>query len=123
MEKKKILIVDDEEGIRQLVRRMLGDEHLVLEAIDGQMAIDMAHEQNPDIILMDIMMPRKDGNLACFEIKNDPFTKAIPVVMLTIVGYELNKEFAEQMGASGYITKPFTVNTLKAMIDQFLGLE
>ncbi len=113
MEKKKILVVDDEEVVRQVVRRMLGDEYLVLEAQDGAEAINMARGQKPDIILMDMMMPKIDGLTACYAIKKDPATREIPVVMLTAIGYDLNKKLSENiMGADGYITKPFTREAL-----------
>jgi CheY-like chemotaxis protein len=65
-------------------------------------------------------MPKKDGLTACSEIKASNATRAIPVIMLTGVGYELNKKIAEAMGASGYITKPFTPQGLLDTISKFL---
>ncbi len=120
MEKKKVLIVDDEENVRHLVRRMLGKKHVVLEAKDGEVAINIVHNQRPDIILMDIMMPNLDGYTACHTIKHDPVTKTIPVVMLTAIGQELNKRLAKEMGADGYVTKPFKLADLMDIIDRFL---
>ena len=120
MEKKKVLVVDDEENVRHLLRSMLGNKYTVLEAKDGEVAIDIARSQRPDIILMDIMMPNIDGYTACYTIKQDPATKTIPVVMVTAVGQELNKKLANEMGASGYVTKPFTSQELLDTIDQFL---
>jgi CheY-like chemotaxis protein len=111
--KKTVLIVDDEPGVRRLVRKILSEDYAVIEALDGQEAINVVRTQKPDIILMDMMMPRMDGLTACYAIKTDETTKAIPVVMLTAIGYELNKKLSEDvMGASGYITKPFTRETL-----------
>lgn len=121
MDRKKILIVDDEANIRLLVSSMLSKDYIVLGASDGKEAVDMARSQKPDLILMDIMMPNMDGYAACHAIKTAPTTKAIPVVMLTAVGYELNKALAKQMGASGYITKPFSPRDLLDTIDQFLS--
>jgi CheY-like chemotaxis protein len=112
MDKKKILIVDDESNIRLLLRRLLQKNYTIIEATDGQEAIDITRSQKPDLVLMDIMMSRVDGYTACTVIKTDPATREIPVVMLTAIGSELNKEFAEKMGASGYITKPFTLSDL-----------
>lgn len=112
MDKQKILIADDEPGIRLLVSRMLGEEYVVLEAADGEEALDIAERQQPALILMDLMMPKIDGYAACFRIKTDQVTREIPVVMLTAIGHELNKRFAEEMGANGYITKPFTREAL-----------
>ena len=112
MDKQKILIADDEQGIRLIISRLLAEEYIVLEAADGEEAIDIAKEQQPVLILMDLMMPKMDGYDACLRIKSDQATKGIPVVILTAVGHELNKKYAEEMGADGYITKPFTRESL-----------
>lgn len=112
MQEKTILVVDDEEYVRRVVRSMLGKEYVVLEAVDGAVAVDMARSHKPDFILMDIMMPNVDGYTACGIIKKDPATKAIPVVMLTALGQELNKKLAQEIGANGYITKPFSLQEL-----------
>lgn len=112
MDKQKILIADDEPGIRLIVSRILEKEYMVLEAADGEEAIDIAKEQQPVLVLMDLMMPKMDGYAACSIIKSDQATKGIPVVILTAVGHELNKKYAEEMGADGYITKPFTRESL-----------
>ncbi len=108
MNKKKILIVDDESNIRLLVSSMLNQDYIVIHAGDGDEAIAIAKRQKPDLILMDIMMPRMDGYAACSVIKADPALKKIPVVMLTGVGHELNKKLAKEVGADGYTTKPFS---------------
>jgi len=115
-----ILIVDDEETVRRLLRSMLGNKYIVLEAKDGEVAIDIARSQKPDFILMDIMMPNMDGYTACHTIKQDPATKTIPVVMLTAAGQELNKKLAQEMGADGYITKPFGLLELLNTVERFL---
>jgi len=80
----------------------------------------MARRHKPDLILMDIMMPKMDGYTACKTIKTDPITQAIPVVMLTAVGYELNVELSRGMGADGYIIKPFSQQNLLDTIARFL---
>lgn len=118
--RKKILIVDDEENIRRLLRSLLGSKYIVLEAKDGEVAIDMARSHRPDIILMDILMPNIDGYTACHTIKQDPTTKTIPVVMVTAIGHELNKRLAKEIGADGYITKPFKLQDLLSTVDGFL---
>jgi len=112
MDKQKILIADDEQAIRLIVSRILEEEYMVLEAADGEEAIDIAKGQQPVLILMDLMMPKLDGYAACLRIKADQATKGIPVVILTAIGNELNKKYAEEMGADGYITKPFTRESL-----------
>ena len=120
MGKGKILVVDDEENVRRLLRSMLGNKYIVLEAKDGEVAIDIARSQKPDFILMDIVMPNIDGYTACYTIKQDPATKTIPIVMLTAVGQELNKKLAQEMGADGYITKPFSLLELLNTVERFL---
>jgi two-component system alkaline phosphatase synthesis response regulator PhoP len=106
--KKRVLVADDESGVRRLVRRILSQEYDVIEAQDGEEAVRMARSQTPDIILMDIIMPKTDGLTACLAIKKDQNTKDIPVIMVTAIGYDLNKKLAENVaGASAYITKPF----------------
>jgi CheY-like chemotaxis protein len=112
MDKQKILIADDEPGVRLIVSRILEEEYMVLEAADGEEAIDIAKGQQPALVLMDLMMPKMDGYAACSRIKSDQVTKEIKVVMLTAVGHELNKKYAEEMGADGYITKPFARESL-----------
>ncbi len=117
---KKILVVDDEENVRRLVCSMLGKENIVIEAEDGEVAVHMARSHNPDFTLMDIMMPNMDGYTACHTIKKDPATKAIPVVMLTALGHELNVKLSQEMGADGYMNKPFSHQDLLDTIDRFL---
>ena len=121
MDKKKILIADDELNIRSLVSRMLGKDYIVIEATNGEEAIDIAKRQEPDLILMDLMMPQMDGYTACSSIKTDQATKGIPVVMLTGVTHELNKSFAREMGADGYLSKPFSADELLRQVKQVLG--
>ena len=118
--RKTILIADDEKNVRHLVRSMLGEENAVIEAEDGEVAVHMARHHKPDFILMDIMMPKMDGYTACKIIKTTPVIKAIPIVMLTAVGYELNVELSREMGADGYITKPFSQQDLLNTVDRFL---
>ena len=122
MEKPSVLVVDDEQTIRSLVRRFLSDKFAVLEASDGEEAVDMARKHKPAFILMDIMMPNMDGYNACSMIKNDQATRGIPVVMLTGLGYELNKKLAEEVGADGYITKPVNSEELQDIIGKFLAI-
>ncbi len=120
MMKRKILIADDEQFIRLLVKRLLSQNYIVLEASDGEEAIDIARSQKPDLILMDIMMPGVDGYIPCHQITKGQATKAIPVVMLTGVGHELNKKLSWEVGATGYITKPFILQELLDVIGPLL---
>lgn len=99
---------------------MLGRENTVIGAEDGEVAIYMARRHKPDLILMDIMMPKMDGYTACKAIKTTPAIQAVPVVMLTAVSYELNVELSRGMGADGYITKPFSQQNLLDTITRLL---
>jgi putative nucleotidyltransferase with HDIG domain len=118
--RKRILVTDDEASIRLLVRSILGNDYAVIEAPDGQKAVEFAQSQDPALILIDIFMPEKDGLQACYEIKANLATKEIPVVMLTTVDLEMNRKLSADLGADGYITKPFTPGELLNTIARFL---
>ena len=120
MDKKKILVADDELNIRSLVSKLLNRDYIVIEATNGKEAVDIAKREKPDLILMDLMMPEMDGYTACSIIKADQATQSIPVVILTAVSHELNKKLAKEIGASGYLTKPFQLQDLLDAIDKFL---
>ncbi len=118
---KVILIVEDDPKSLILARDLLQiSGFTTIEATDGEQGIELAKAKKPDLILMDIMMPRMDGYTACREIKMDKATKAIPVVMLTSLGYELNKQLGKGVGADGYITKPVNRQELLDVISRFL---
>jgi CheY-like chemotaxis protein len=118
--RKKILIVDDEPNVRRLSRTILAKQYEVFEAEDGRQAIEMANAKKPDVILMDMMMPKMDGLTACHVIKTDEATKSIPVIMVTAIGFELNIKLSEQMGATGYVTKPFSSQDLLGIVGQVM---
>ena len=120
--KKTILVADDEDSIRLLVKKALGKEYTVLEAKDGREAIDIASDKEPDLILMDIMMPKVDGLSACHMIKKNPETEKIPIVMLTGVGYDLNRRLStEIMGADDYVTEPFDHEVLLDVVKKHIN--
>jgi CheY-like chemotaxis protein len=119
---RTILVVEDDPKSLTLTKDMLHvSGYTTISAMDGNQGIELAKSAKPDLILMDIMMPRKDGYAACSDIKKDPATRNIPIVMLTAVGYELNKKLAQQFGADGYITKPFTRQVLIDAISPLLA--
>jgi len=118
---KKVLVVDDELGVRRLIYQILSNSYDVFEAQNGEEAISMSNSQQPDIILMDMMMPKMDGFTACSKIKNNETTRKIPVIMVTAIGYELNKKLsADVAGCDGYITKPFNPQELLAAVSHLL---
>ena len=118
-DKQKILVADDELYIRLLVRDILESEFTVLEASNGEEAVSVTRAEQPDLVLMDILMPKLDGYTACSAIKNNELTKDTPVVMLTGVGHELNKQLSQEMGATAYITKPFNPEDLLDKVRQY----
>jgi two-component system alkaline phosphatase synthesis response regulator PhoP len=119
--KKKVLIVDDEPNVRRLSRTILINKFEIIEAEDGRQALEQVSAKKPDVILMDLMMPKMDGLTACHIIKNDPLTKAIPIIMVTAIGFELNIRLSQQMGANGYVTKPFLPQQLLEKIVEVLA--
>ena len=119
-DRKKILIVDDEPSVRLLINEYLKDNYIVLEAQNGIEAIEVAFGQTPDLILMDIIMPQMNGISACNIIKNSDVTSSIPIVMVTSLGYELNKKLSFELGADAYIVKPFSKQELLEVCVRFL---
>jgi len=112
----KILIVDDEENIRHLLRLAFEEDFDVVEAHDGMDAFDKAVKVKPDIILSDIMMPRLDGYGLYRKIRSRPETSSVPFVFLSAKKDVDERVLGLEMGADDYITKPFSVKELKAKI-------
>ncbi len=111
---KTILIVDDEQPIVDiLVYNLQKEGYRTIEASDGITAVDMALEQKPDLILLDIMLPRLDGLSVCKRIKN---SLNVPILMLTAKDSEIDKILGLELGADDYITKPFSVRELVARV-------
>ena len=118
---KVVLVVEDDPRSLKLTRDMLTiSGYDSIPAVDGEQGVQIAKTQKPDLILMDIMMPKMDGYTACHALKADAATKDIPVIMVTSVGFELNKVLAGQFGAAGYITKPVDRQELVNKIKPFL---
>jgi two-component system response regulator VicR len=113
-ESKTILIVDDEEPIRDiLVCNLQREGYKTIEAGDGVTAVNIALEQKPDLILLDIMLPKMDGLSVCKRIKN---SLNVPILMLTAKDGEIDKILGLELGADDYITKPFSVRELVARV-------
>jgi len=119
-EKRKILIADDEEDVKQLVRSVLSNDYTVIEAANGQEAVEATQSQKPALVLMDTLLPGKDGLRALYEIKSNLATKEIPVIMLTEKNQEANRKYSVDLGADQCITKPFSPQDLLDTVDQFL---
>ena len=117
---KRILVVDDDPGDRKLIRNMLDKKYIVIEANDGKEALDSICSEKPDLIIMDVMMPKIDGYSACSMIKEDPSTADLPIIMLTGLEDELNIRLAAKLGASAYFTKLPNKQELLDKINQLL---
>lgn len=119
---KRVLAVDDEPHILKLISFSLASHGFdVLEAGDGLSAIEVARNEQPDLILLDVMMPALDGYEACRRLKADPETASIPIVMLSAKSQKAEQAAGFDVGALDYITKPFTPKDLVAAVEGFLG--
>lgn len=120
--KKKILLVDDEPDIRILVTARLN--HLGYDTItagDGQEGLNLARKESPDLVLLDLMLPKLDGYKVCRMLKFDKTFGHIPVVIFSSRGTEQDKQLAAEVGADGYLVKPFEEKEFKATLEKFLG--
>ena len=112
--KKTILVVDDEKMILNLLScNLIKEGYNVIEATDGVQAISLAQEKRPDLILLDIMIPKLDGLSVCKRVKN---MMNIPILMVTAKDDELDKILGLELGADDYITKPFSIRELLARV-------
>ena len=121
-DEKQILIVEDNDELRQLMVRIFSRYHKVTSAANGEEALKMIAEDEPDIIVSDVMMPVMDGLEMCRKLKNDINTSHIPLILLTARNTPEDRVECYEAGADGYISKPFELPVLKARIDNFLRL-
>lgn len=119
-DKPTVLIIDDNNDIRQYERTLLQDNYFVLEASDGKEGIDVAKKEVPDLVICDVMMPVMDGLEFTEQLKTNTATSHIPVIMLTAKNLEEHRADGYAHGADSYITKPFHSKVLLARIDNLL---
>lgn len=118
----KILIVDDEEDlVEMLTFRLRAADYDVVSARDGREGLEKAKTEKPDLIILDVMMPKMDGYHVCRTLKSDNAYKNIPIIMLTAKVLDGDKKAGEIAGADDYITKPFDGGELLAKIKKLLG--
>lgn len=114
MAEYKILVVDDEEPIAKILGFNLRKEgYDVIVANDGEKAVELAFSEDPDLILLDLMLPKKDGMEVCREVRAQ---KNIPIIMLTAKNSEIDKVLGLEFGADDYVTKPFSTRELMARV-------
>ena len=121
MDEKMVLVIEDDELNLKLVKEMLRlGNYRTIEAMDAETGIQMAGQHKPDLILMDIHLPKMDGLSATRIIKSDENLKQIPIVALTALAMADDREKALEAGCDDYITKPFRLQNLLKTIDQLL---
>ena len=125
---KKVLIVDDEVHIRTLLEQALEeleDDYDVelLSAGDGEEGLKLIREEKPDLVFLDVMMPKMNGYDVCRTVKSDPELKDIKIILLTAKGQEVDKKQGLEARAYKYITKPFDPDEILEEAKKILGLE
>lgn len=119
MAKKRLLIVDDEADLAEMIKfRMENNGYEVLLAHDGQAALEMARKEKPDLIILDLMLPKMDGYKVCGLLKKDGRYAHIPVIIFTAKGQEEDMKLGEELGADAYIIKPFEPQVLLGKIKE-----
>jgi len=122
---KNVLLADDDETVRTLLRIVLEKNGLtVTTAEDGREALDLIRRQRPDLILLDLKMPRLNGYQLFAELKSDEALKSIPIIVITALTRESEREdeeWARRMGAEGFLTKPFTPDELGRRVQEIIG--
>jgi two-component system, OmpR family, alkaline phosphatase synthesis response regulator PhoP len=119
--KKRILLIEDEEDIiTTLVFRLESEGYEVITAMDGEAGLDKAKKEKPDLILLDLMLPKMNGYKICVNLKGDSAFKHIPIIILTARAEEADRKKSEEVGADAYITKPFEPSVLLGKIKELL---
>jgi two-component system alkaline phosphatase synthesis response regulator PhoP len=122
MNKRTVLLADDDPGLRRLVGATLGSEHFnLLSAADGEETLSVARQRLPALILLDINMPSRNGLEVCRLLKSDPTTSHIKIVMLTASGSDVDRTRAIDASADDYFVKPFSPIALLDKVYALLG--
>lgn len=119
---KTIVIADDEPYVLRSLEFILKKEgYRVVTATNGEDAYDRINTENPDLVLLDIQMPKMDGNTVCKKLREDPGRQDLYIVMITAKGQEADRIQSLELGANEYITKPFSPRKLVARVKEILG--
>lgn len=117
MTQKQILVVEDEEDIQELLRYNLEKEGFLVHCVgSGEAGLQEARKMLPDLMILDLMLPEMNGLEVCRELKSDPKTKPVPIIMLTAKGEETDIVLGLEMGADDYVTKPFSVQVFLSRV-------
>ena len=123
-ERQKVLIVDDQAENVQMLMQALKADYALVAARNGEKALQLAHRKpQPDLILLDVMMPGMDGHEACRRLKDDPATQEIPVIFITSLSEAADEAKGLDLGAVDYITKPFNPDLVRARVRNHLELK
>ena len=121
MSDRTILYIEDNEYNRKIVRQLLGRTcYRLKEAVDGEAGVAAALEAPPDLILMDVQLPKMSGLDATRVLRSDARTKHIPIIVITSFALSGDRERATEAGAAGYLAKPYSPRELLALVRQFL---
>jgi two-component system cell cycle response regulator DivK len=124
MKQPTILYVEDNEYNRKIVRQLRGrTSYRLIEALDGESGVAAAFEERPDLILMDVQLPKMSGLDATRMLRADERTQGVPMVIITSFAMSGDRERATAAGAAGYLAKPYSPRELLAMVRQFLPEE
>ena len=122
MRAPRLLVVDDEADAREVLTEVLEPEYEVLLAEDGEAAVELARDEHPDVVLMDLFMPRLDGLQALERLRSDATTSDIPVIFVSGHGDDAVKVRSLDLGAVDYLQKPFSERELRARVERTLRL-
>jgi twitching motility two-component system response regulator PilH len=118
---QKILVVDDVQTDRELVGAVVSQSgNQPVYAVDGEQAVEKVKSEKPALVFLDVVMPKHDGFKACRQLKADPETAKVPIVLVTSKGTESDKFWGKKQGADGHLVKPFTPDALLSVIKTFV---
>lgn len=121
MDKKKILVVEDETLLADILKvRLEKNNYEVITAYDGKKALEKTYKEKPDLVVLDLGLPKLDGYMVCSLLKRDKRHTSIPIVILTARDQKEDLEMGEKVGADAYITKPFKFKKLLSKIKELL---
>ena len=119
---KKVLIIEDAKHVVMMLEsRLRANGYEVISAYDGEQGLERAQKEKPDLIIMDIMLPKLTGDEVCKKLKQDKELATIPIIVLTALARRQDIKLAEQLGVDAYITKPFMPDVLLSKIGELIG--